>query len=1126
MKISNLARLGRHQATKRFVVTFAVCALLTLVQGSDVLSDDPADPTWYWWMYADRGSFDPAGEGDTGYDSSIALNSENEPWIAYYLKSNSEGASQDLMLSRMTLPEGTWTTETVDSVGNVGKWCSLVIDNGDRPHIAYYDESNADLKYAFHDGTAWQIQVVDSDGFVGAYCSLALVGASRPMIAYYGDVDVGLRVATYDGSAWTIETVDGGRGRGWYTSIVVGRDQAPHIAYYDPVNTSLRYATKTGGVWMTTMVDPGGNVGGETAIAVDVDGLPQIAYRDVGNEALKHAAFDGGSWNYETVDDVSRVRSAIGLVIDDANRPHIAYFNADTLKPLMAVLDGGWSFKTIIFPNFYWLETPPGPRGEDLSLAPSRTRLSEGHIAMRDNRESSLVWGQSVLVKTGDSDPSPLLGLTGYTHSKNPNAVGGAGDINGDGIDDLMIGSPVENRVHVLYGGDPAVLAAVPIQDRVDVTLNGVVLGDAAGEAVAIVGDVNDDGYDDMLIGAPAADPDAKENAGKAYLVYGGPALPAVIDLANADVTFNGVSAADGAGLYVSGAGDVNGDTYADLIVGADEASYVIYGGMSLPATIELSSADITLPGADSRLKGMALVKGGDVNGDDMDDLLVGVGVRVHVIYGGLALPAVLDPAIHADVTVTHADRVASLSMAGDFNSDGYGDFVSGVPNLRNDAMEAFGQVSVFLGGPALPAALADTDAVVKVRGEQQWAFCGWRVAAAGDINGDSFDDIIFESPIHEISHSWLFYYLPPRLSVVYHRTFILRGGANVPEILQPAAGNRTYMDKPVNTTEQKGAGYFPVTGIGDFDHNLVGDQLVGGDYPDDALSPDGNVLYGRHRSYFDVTRLAGDTFEFLAETGFEQAVLNPRILLSVHFGAATNADILFGIDTKSAGYFFFDADRNRPYIFKPGTLEKVNGYRNVASLWTDAAVRIPDQLLSWDPDGDGDDELWAFLGTDYYVFDWTTQQFGPAMPLADIGAGGLSFDALAALDRGDGMELLVGAADTDLFVYNPTTFAGTVFPSVTLTTGGVPLRAAYMVSIDANLDGTDVLYIVDLETNTVWTGLETGVMTRATFFSSLWSRGVSKMVTGFQDVLLAYKAFDGATPPRVYGIHHDAVSD
>ncbi|MEE9344777.1 MAG: integrin alpha, partial [Methylococcales bacterium] len=261
---------------------------------------------------------------------------------------------------------------------------------------------------------------------------------------------------------------------------------------------------------------------------------------------------------------------------------------------------------------------------------------------------------QDAVVELSSLDGSNGFVLNGVSESDlSGRSVSSAGDVNGDGVDDLLIGASsadpngsYSGTSYVVFGasgvGSSGTLELSSLDGSNGFVLNGVTALDFSGYSVSAAGDVNGDGVDDLLIGAPGADTNGS-GSGASYVVFGasGVGTGGTLELSSLDgssgFVLNGVTAFDHSGGSVSAAGDVNSDGVDDLLIGANPngsgsgASYVVFGasGVGSSGTLELSNLDgsngFVLNGVTRKdYSGGSVSAAGDVNGDGVDDLLIG----------------------------------------------------------------------------------------------------------------------------------------------------------------------------------------------------------------------------------------------------------------------------------------------------------------------------------------------------------------------------------------------------------------------------------------------------------------------------------------------------------------------
>ncbi|TKJ30657.1 hypothetical protein CEE39_08035 [bacterium (candidate division B38) B3_B38] len=345
---------------------------------------------------------------------------------------------------------------------------------------------------------------------------------------------------------------------------------------------------------------------------------------------------------------------------------------------------------------------------------------------------SGMVFGQRVI----DLDKADMRVL-GDLYDESGDAVA-SGDINGDGYTDIIIGAPfagpsawyMAGRTYVIFGSSSPPSTIDLSTESADITVYGDDQYDRSGWSVAS-GDINGDGYDDIIIGAIFADPPGGSAAGEVYVIFGDsfPSPPYILDLNSwpADIIICGDDADDICGKSVA-SGDVNGDGYDDIIIGALWAdpggrtnageTYVIFGSSNPPVSIDLSqtSANITVYGDnDYDCFGYA-VTSGDVNGDGYDDIIIGAPYadppggsyagETYVIFGSSSPPTIID--LHsqpADITVygdDADDECGSAVVSGDVNGDGFGDIIIGAPWAYRGVLLHAGETDLILGGGAI----------------------------------------------------------------------------------------------------------------------------------------------------------------------------------------------------------------------------------------------------------------------------------------------------------------------------------------------------------------------------------------------------------------------------------------
>ena len=324
-------------------------------------------------------------------------------------------------------------------------------------------------------------------------------------------------------------------------------------------------------------------------------------------------------------------------------------------------------------------------------------------------------------------------------------SVATAGDVNGDGYDDVIVGAPFfyngqgnEGRAF-LYLGSASGLALIHSW-RAESDQAGAQFG----YSVATAGDVNADGYDDVIVGAPFDN--GQGNEGRAFLYLGSASGLALTDAWTAESDQAGARF----GYSVATAGDVNGDGYDDVIVGApmfdngqtnEGRAFLYFGSASGLALIHAWSAESDQAGAEF---GFSVAAAGDVDGNAYSDIIVGARLfdddvtdasgAAFLYLGSLSEPTL---APGWPIGAASGSGCCVVGSAGDVNGDGYDDVILGAP-LYPDS----GLVALLLGSASDPLGQDWS-----VGGDQAFAQMGNSVAAAGDVDGDGYGDMIVGAP-------------------------------------------------------------------------------------------------------------------------------------------------------------------------------------------------------------------------------------------------------------------------------------------------------------------------------------------------------------------------------------------
>lgn len=414
------------------------------------------------------------------------------------------------------------------------------------------------------------------------------------------------------------------------------------------------------------------------------------------------------------------------------------------------------------------------------------------------------------------------------TEARFGTSVSTAGDVNGDGYSDVIIGSPYynngeyrEGRVFVYHGSSTGLSASA------NWTAESNQISALMGHSVCTAGDVNGDGFSDVVVGAPEYD-NGQTDEGRAFVFIGSSAGLS----ASASWTAESNQAGAVFGNSVSTAGDINGDGYSDVIVGATgfdigssftAGKTFLYNGSSsgLSPTENWTADYILQPNVQF---GWRVSTAGDVNGDGYSDVIIGailftgfeVSEGATFVYYGSSSGLSSSANWTAEGNQPYMYLGYSVSTAGDVNGDGYSDVIIGASNLVGTSND--GKAFVYYGAPSGPSASANRTY------ESNLAFAnyGWSVSTAGDVNGDGYADVIIGA----------FQYANGQANE--GRAYVYHGSANG----LPASANWTAESNQVSAN----FGY-SVSTAGDVNGDGYSDIIIGAYLYDNGENDEGQVF-------------------------------------------------------------------------------------------------------------------------------------------------------------------------------------------------------------------------------------------------------------------------------------------
>ncbi len=333
-------------------------------------------------------------------------------------------------------------------------------------------------------------------------------------------------------------------------------------------------------------------------------------------------------------------------------------------------------------------------------------------------------------------------------------SVAGAGDVNADGFGDVLVGAPFYDQGETDEGAAFVYLGSVKGISQSPTIMQSNQADAHLGTALASAGDLNGDNFSDIIVGIPHYDKAyADQGLVKIHLGSANGINP------NTAIALVGQQMTEEFGRAVACAGDIEGDGHADILISSrtkgknlpNEGVVMLFPGIQ--TGIDKTPASVFKSGQANAYFGQSLASAGDIDGDGYSDIIMGAHLYDHgesdegaimVWHGGASHPDT------ASATALHSIQPESqfgyaVSGAGDVDGDGYGDMIVGAPRYDNGQSEE-GAAFLFKG---TPNGISKT-ATNMLEADQADAGFGTSVSAAGDVNGDGFDDVLVGAPLFD----------------------------------------------------------------------------------------------------------------------------------------------------------------------------------------------------------------------------------------------------------------------------------------------------------------------------------------------------------------------------------------